>query len=160
MRIRTMSCRTMPGRIPRRSGFTLLEILLVIAILGVLAAIVVPNLIGQQQQAMIDTSKASIDSLESTLQAYAIAHNGQMPQGGTEEMVSALMQPKNLDGEEMSAYLANKPKDAWGHLLNYRFPGTHQNVESRPDIWSNGPDGSNDDGSGDDVTNWSENTSN
>ena len=142
----------------RRSGFTLLEVLLVIAILGVLAAIVVPNLLGSQQKANIDATKASIESLESSLQMYGINHNGEMPQGGQEEMLGALLETKDLDGQAVDPILASPPKDAWGTVLNYRYPGTHQTVRTRPDIWSNGPDKKNDDGSGDDINNWSENT--
>ncbi len=144
-------------RASRRSGFTLLEVLLVIAILGVLAAIVVPNLLGSQMQANINATKASINGLETALQSYAISHNGEMPQGGQSEMLSALLETKDRDGKPTDPILAEQPKDAWGQVLNYRYPATHQTVRTRPDIWSNGPDQKNDDGSGDDVNNWSEN---
>lgn len=140
----------------RRAGFTLLEVLLVLAILGVIAAIVVPNLLGRQQKAMVDATKSSIGSLETALQSYAIDHDGEMPQGGQDIMLSAILEPKDRDGKDMQPYLPKQPKDAWGQVLNYRYPGTHQTVKSRPDIWSNGPDKKNDDGSGDDVNNWTE----
>ena len=146
-------------RTNRRGGFTLLEVLLVLAILGVIAAIVVPNLLGRQQKAMIDATRSSIGALETALQSYAIDHDGELPQGGQEQMLSAILQPKDRDGLEMAPYLPKQPKDAWGSLLNYRYPATNQTIKSRPDIWSNGPDKKNDDGGGDDVNNWAENTS-
>ena len=146
------------GRKSRRGGFTLLEVLLVIAILGVIAAMVVPRLLGRQTTANIGITKSSIKGLEQSLQIYAINHNGQMPEGGQEEMLSALLETKDQDGNPIDPILAAAPKDAWGKALNYRYPGTHQSIETRPDIWSNGPNGTNDDGSGDDITNWSEET--
>lgn len=144
-------------RRPRRGGFTLLEVLLVLAILGVIAAMVVPNLLGRQKKAMVDQTKSSIHGLETALQAYAIDHDGEMPQGGQEEMVSALREPKDRDGNPMKdPYLSKIPVDAWGVALNYRLPSSKQTDQSKPDIWSNGPNKQNEDGSGDDVNNWTE----
>ncbi|MBA3312664.1 MAG: type II secretion system major pseudopilin GspG [Planctomycetota bacterium] len=141
----------------RRGGFTLLEVLLVLAILGVIAAIVVPSLLGRQQEAMVRTTRSSIAGLETAMQAYAIDHNGMYPEGGLEHMQTALMQPKDADGNALKPYLDSIPKDAWAKPLNYRYPGTKQPTGvDKPDIWSNGQDGKNDDGSGDDVNNWTE----
>jgi general secretion pathway protein G len=143
----------------RRGGFTLLEVLLVLAILGVIAAIVVPSLLGRQQEAMIRTTKSSIAGLETALQAYAIDHNGIYPDGGIDEMQTSLLQPKDADGNTLKPYLDTIPKDAWGKPLNYRYPGTKQPTGiDKPDIWSNGPDGKNDDGGGNDVNNWTDNS--
>lgn len=144
------------NRTSRRGGFTLLEVLLVLAILGVIAAIVVPNLLGRQQKANVDKTKLDIKALESALDLYAIDHDGELPQGGQDVMLAAVLEPKDRDGREMDPYLSKQPKDAWGSVLNYRYPSTHQTVKSRADIWSNGPDKKNDDGSGDDVNNWTE----
>ncbi len=141
----------------RRGGFTLLEVLLVLAILGVIAAIVVPNLLGTQQKANVSKTKIDIKSLEDAVTMYAIDHDGALPQGGQDEMLQALMQPTDRDGNEMKAYVTAPPKDAWGRVLNYRYPGqNHPQGVDRPDIWSNGQNGQNEDGSGDDVNNWSE----
>jgi general secretion pathway protein G len=140
-----------------RGGFTLLEVLLVLAILGVIAAIVVPNLLGTQQKANVSKTKLDIKSLEDTVTLYAIDHDGALPQGGQEEVITKLMQPKDRDDNEMKAYLNEQPKDAWGRVLNYRYPGqNHPQGVDKPDIWSNGQDGQNDDGGGDDVNNWTE----
>ena len=83
----------------RRGGFTLLEVLLVLAILGVIAAIVVPNLLGRQQKANIDQTRIGINNLENSLRMYAIDHDGAFPQGGSEQMVEALLRPKDRDDD-------------------------------------------------------------
>jgi general secretion pathway protein G len=141
----------------RRGGFTLLEVLLVLAILGVIAAIVVPSLLGRQQEAMVRTTKSSIAGLETALQAYAIDHNGVYPDGGIDEMQTSLLQPKDADGNPLKAYVDTIPKDAWGKPINYRYPATKQpQGVDKPDVWSNGQDGKNDDGGGDDVNNWTQ----
>lgn len=148
------------SRRARRGGFTLLEVLLVLAILGVIAAMVVPNLLGRQRKAMVDQTKSSIHGLETALQSYAIDHDGEMPSGGQEEMVQALLtQPKDRDGNPIEVpYLDKIPTDAWNQPLNYRYPGTKQTVKTKPDVWSNGPNKQNEDGSGDDINNWTETT--
>ncbi|MGC1273262.1 MAG: type II secretion system protein GspG, partial [Planctomycetaceae bacterium] len=137
--------------------FTLLEVLLVLAILGVIAAIVVPNLLGSQQKANVSQTKIGINNLENIMRMYAIDHDGTFPQGGQEEMLTALMQPKDRDGNEMKPYMDQQPKDAWARAFNYRYPGqNHPQGVDKPDIWSNGQNGQNEDGSGDDVNNWTE----
>ena len=143
----------------RRGGFTLIEVLLVLAILGVIAAMVVPNLLGRQKKAMVDQTKTNIHGLDTTLQAYAIDHDGELPQGSQEEMFTALTQPKDRDGNVMKdPYIDKRPLDAWGTPLNYRYPATKQNNTSKADIWSNGPNRQNEDGSGDDINNWTQTT--
>lgn len=136
----------------RRRGFTLLEVLLVLAILGVIAAMVVPKLIGTQQTAMIDTTKASIVGLKKTLELYTVAHDGQYP-----ETLDELLTPIDKNGIQMQPYLESIPKDAWGEPLNYETE-TDDNRAGMivAKIWSNGPDRQNDDGSGDDINNWDE----
>jgi general secretion pathway protein G len=149
--------KSVTNRRARRGGFTLLEVLLVLAILGVIAAIVVPNLLGRQQKANVDATRSSINSLENGLRMYAIDHDGTFPEGGSEQMLEALLRPKDRDGNTMKAYMDDEPKDAWGHVLNYQYPGNnHPEGVDRPDIWSNGANGQNEDGGGDDVNNWAE----
>lgn len=139
----------------RPSGFTLLEVLLVVAILGVIAAIVVPQLLGRQQKAMVDTTRASINGLENALKLYAIDHDGEYPQG-SQEALTQLLQPVDRQGQPMKEYLEKLPVDAWGQPLNYEYPNTKAPQLSKPAIWSSGPNKQNENGSGDDINNWSD----
>jgi general secretion pathway protein G len=139
----------------RRSGFTLLEVLLVLAILGVIAAMVVPQLLGRQQKAMVDTTKASISNLERTLANYAIDHDGEYP-SGNQNALTALIEPVDRNGKEMKPYLDKLPADAWGQVFQYEFPNTKAPRSSKPAIWSSGANRSNEEGAGDDVNNWSD----
>ena len=135
-----------------RRGFTLLEVLLVLIILGVIAALVVPNLLGTQERANINAARASISRLEGVIELYAVEHNARYP-----ETLDDLLQPVDLQGQPMKPYLNEYPKDPWGQRLNYELT-TDSNAAGaqRPRIWSNGPDGKNDNGSGDDINNWSQ----
>lgn len=142
---------------PRRNAFTLIEVLLVLAILGVLAAMVVPQVIGQQKTAYIKTTKANISSLENILKSYAINHDGEYPQASNAEAFNILRNPgTDAQGRPQSPYLEKAPKDAWGKELFYEWPNTKNPNAEKPAIWSSGPDKINADGSGDDINNWSD----
>jgi general secretion pathway protein G len=144
--------QTHTNRPQRRRGFTLLEVLLVLAILGIIAAMVVPRLIGSQQKANIDLTKASIHGLQKTLDLYAVDHDATYP-----ETLEELLAPTDRDGNQMQPYLDKMPKDSWGEVFHYQAEAD----QSRGNmivvkIWSNGPDRKDDDGSGDDINNWDE----
>lgn len=136
-----------------RGGFTLTEVLLVLAILGVIAAMVVPNLIGQQKAAMIKATRMSIKSLEDASRQYAVAHDGEYPTTG--DGTAVLLAPGvDQNGKQISPFLNKPPKDAWGIDLNYAYPNNKAQNSETPAIWSNGPNKINDEGAGDDVNNW------
>lgn len=147
------SLRGRTGRRHHRSGFTLMEVLLVLAILGVLMAMVVPGLLGQQKQANIDATKVSIHNLEQALKLYALNHDGEFPSSG--DGLQALINAPAGDNKWRGPYLdkGKLPDDAWGNPLQYSYPGQH-NANS-PDISSWGPDKTA--GTDDDITNWSNN---
>jgi len=137
---------------PRR-GFTLIEVLLVLAILGVIMALVVPQLLGTQQQALIDSTKLSIKGVEQGLQMYALDHDGQLPT--TSEGLQVLIENPGNDTKWKKPYLDDTtmlPKDAWGNPFQYESPGPNHLDGLKADIWSFGPDKQ--DGTDDDIDNW------
>jgi len=132
-----------------RKGFTLIELLLVVVIIGILAAIVVPNLINKAGTAEIGGAKATLVSLATALDAYAV-DNGRYP--STDQGLRALVEkpvdspePRNWKGPYLRA--SDVPLDPWGHPYRYENPGS-----KRPplcDLYSVGPDGQ--DGTPDDI---------
>ncbi|MFN6107880.1 MAG: type II secretion system major pseudopilin GspG [Planctomycetaceae bacterium] len=131
-----------------RAGFTLMELLIVLAIIGVIAAIAVPALLGQQKKAMIKATMATINGVESALKIYAADHSGDYPAEGLEILISNPGNDKEWSGPYLEG--GRLPLDAWGNALSYQFPP--QNNLDKPDIWSNGPDRQ--PNTADDVINW------
>ncbi|MEZ6065195.1 MAG: type II secretion system protein GspG [Planctomycetaceae bacterium] len=140
-----------------RRGFTLLEVLIVVAIIGVIAAMVVPRLLGQQQQAYIDITKGNIKSAETAIELYAKDDFGRFPKAsGNEEVWVLLMKPRTKDGRQIPAVASEPFKDGWGHRLYYEWTSAENDSTGmgKPKLWSAGPDGENNNGSGDDINNW------
>ncbi len=139
-------------RFQNRKGFTLIEILLVIIIIGILVAMVVPNFAGRGEQARKAAARADIESnLATVLDMYEL-DNGHYPT--SEQGLSALVTaptstpvPINWNGP----YLKKKkvPLDPWGQPYVYASPGTHNSDEY--DLSSYGRDGIESD---DDIINW------
>ncbi len=134
-----------------QQGFTLIEIMLVVLIIGILAALAVPRLVGRSQEARVTAAKADIDSnISVALDMYEL-DNGNYPT--TEQGIAALVQkpsgsptPANWNGP----YLKKMPKDPWGHTYIYKYPGDVNTLGF--DLFSPGPDGV--EANADDVTNW------
>ena len=137
-----------------RGGFTLIEILIVIAIILVIASLAVPKLFERQEGAMINASKAKVLNAQKSCDFYAADHDGSFPEGGV-EVWDTLLQESEYRGRTFQPYIDEIPTDAWGEVLNYKFR-PERNTGSKPDIWSNGPNRG-DDGGGedtDDIGNW------
>lgn len=132
-----------------RSGFTLIEVLLVLAILGVITSMVVPKLLGRQQHANADTTRLSIDGITQGLRLYSLDHSGQYPDSAA-GLDSLMTSPGSRDPRWRGPYLDEPPVDAWGSPFEYHFPGK-RNTNSY-DISSAGPDRIH--GSPDDIGNW------
>jgi general secretion pathway protein G len=144
------TCKRKPRRAARR-GFTLMEILIVLAILAVIIGLVLPNLIGAQKGANLKAAKVAIRSVEQAVEMYAADHEGEFPAGG--QGLDVLLKGAG-DAKWKGPYVkGNKvPADPWGNPIQYQYPGTHQS-DGAPDIWSMGPDKQSN--TADDITNWS-----
>ena len=99
----------------RRAGMTLMEIMIVIAILGVLMTVVVVNLAGAQDDANVELTKTQIKKMEEALMMYSLKHKNKYP--STSEGLAAASKYFNADG--------TVPTDAWGNEFLYFSPGTH-----------------------------------
>lgn len=133
-----------------RRGFTLIEVLLVLAILGVIMSLVVPRLLGRQKHANEDATYISIYGVEQALKLYSMDHGGAYP--STSEGLNALLQPGRSDDRRWRGpYVEKIPRDAWGNPIAYEYPGRRN--QDGADLYSPGPDGV--EGTDDDLGNWS-----
>ena len=116
-------------------GFTLIEIMVVIVILGILAGLIVPNVIGKDDQARVTAVKSDIKAISNALELFKL-DNFRYP--STEEGLEALVhKPDNAPNFAPGGYLKNVPKDPWGNPYGYLSPG----LNSAYDLYSYGADG-------------------
>ena len=120
----------------RNKGFTLIEVMVVMVILGILAAIIVPKIMNRPDQARVVAASNDIRSIMSALKLYRL-DNGQYPT--TSQGLKALVQKPQTDPipSNWHQYLGRLPKDPWGNAYMYLSPGVH----GRVDVWSYGADG-------------------
>ena len=132
-----------------RRGFTFMEIMLVVVIIGILAAIVVPNIFHHGETARENATKQQIEGIKTALQLYYL-RVGEFPT--TNQGLAALKTcPSDVDPNKWGTrpYLERIPKDSWGNDFIYRSPGEHSQDF---DLLSFGKDGQ--EGTADDVVNW------
>ena len=135
----------------RLGAFTLIEIMVVVVILGVLAATIIPQFIGTTQEAKVGAAKAHIAELESALERFNI-HMDRFPT--TEEGLKVLVEAPSSDTTKWRGpYIKLLRPDPWGNPYEYRYPGARH--PSSFDIWSRGAGGA-EGGEGDaaDIGNW------
>jgi len=135
-------------------GFTLIEIMVVIVILGFLATFVAPRFFGQADEAKIAQTRAQIASLETALKLYRL-DNGTYP--STEQGLQALVEPPSVGilprkwREKGYMEKGVVPKDLWENEFIYLYPGLHSDF----DLLSYGGDGvEGGEGTDADITNW------
>ena len=129
----------------RRGGFSLLELLLVLVILGVLAALIVPKFAGRSQDARLKAAATGVSSIQTAIDAFEI-DNGRYPTAA-EGLEALVDEPNNADNWS-GPYLSLRP-DPWGNPYEYEYPG--QQNPNGFDVYSLGPDGRQ---GNDDIGNW------
>ncbi len=125
-------------KMTKQTGFTLIEVMVVIVILGVLAALIVPNVMGRGEKAKVDTTNIALKNTAGALDQYKLdnGHYPTMQEGGLEALIKQPEAAKNwLPGGYVKG---GYPKDSWDNDFQYIIPGT----EGRPyDLYSFGADG-------------------
>ncbi|MFA5099656.1 MAG: type II secretion system major pseudopilin GspG [Candidatus Omnitrophota bacterium] len=130
-----------------QKGFTLIELMLVVVIIGALVAMVMPRLTGRGEQARAAAAKADIEAnIATALKLYEL-DNGEFP--STSDGLNALLSKVSSAPGWRGPYLEKKPVDPWGREYKYKSPGEHRTADY--DLYSLGRDGVE---SSDDVVNW------
>ena len=145
--------RQLPPRRPAaEAGFTLVELMVVVVILGLLATVVMINVLPSQDRAMREKAKADISILEQALDTYRLEN---LAYPTTEQGLRALVEPpaglSRPDPYRHGGYIRPPPEDPWGNPYQYANPGR----QGRYDVYSFGADGApGGEGDGADIGNW------
>ncbi|CDZ78400.1 General secretion pathway protein G [Legionella massiliensis] len=120
----------------KQSGFSLIEIMVVVVILGILASIVVPKIISRPDEARVVKAKQDVLAIQNALDLYKL-DNGVYP--STDQGLVALVEKPNSNPapRDWKQYLKSLPKDPWGRDYLYLNPGEHGDV----DVFTYGADG-------------------
>jgi general secretion pathway protein G len=133
-------------------GFTLIEIMVVVVIIGLLAAVILPNVFGNVEKAQVSKAKADIQAIETALTMYKL-DNYKFP--STDQGLSALSQRPNdptVRNWRENGYLKRISADPWGNPYQYVFPGTRG---QEYDLYSFGADSQEGgEGANADIGNW------
>ncbi|HLB56082.1 MAG TPA: type II secretion system major pseudopilin GspG [Coxiellaceae bacterium] len=120
-------------------GFTLIEVMVVVVILAILAAIIVPNILKRPEQAKMTAAQQGILGIQNAMALYKL-DNGFYPSTsqGIQALVTKPSSSPTPQNWASGGYLKKLPVDPWGNKYHYLHPGQHGSI----DIWSNGPPGS------------------
>ena len=131
------SSGTTSGTLYQR-GFTLIEIMVVVVIMGILAALVVPKLMGRTDDARIAAARQDIATLVQALKLYKL-DNQRYPttQQGLQALISKPVEGPPVNGWKEGGYIDKLPKDPWGNPYQYLSPG----IKGEIDLLSFGADG-------------------
>lgn len=121
-----------------QQGFTLVEMMVVIVIMGILASLIVPKIMGRPDEARVIAAKQDIASVMQALKLYKL-DNQRYPatEQGLQALVSKPSSPPVPTNWKSSGYLDKLPLDPWGNPYQYLFPGIHSEL----DVFSFGVDG-------------------
>jgi len=148
-----MNIKKREERLKKNQGFTLIELMVVIVILGILAGLIAPRIMGRTDEAKQMKAKVQIENLETALKLYKL-DNGSYP--STEQGLQALVEAPATGSVKKwreGGYLEKGkiPKDPWGNDFVYLAPGVHGDY----DVTSYGADASPEgDGFNEDINNW------
>jgi general secretion pathway protein G len=123
---------------PPSAAFTLIEIMVVVIILGILAATIIPQFMGTTQDAKISAAKSQVAELESAVERFYVQMD-RYP--GADEGLKILVDPPANDDDKKwrGPYIKQLRNDPWGHPYQYAYPGTRHPASF--DIWSAGAEG-------------------
>jgi len=146
--------RPSTARYAASPGFTLIEVLVVVVIIGILAAVVVPRFMDEPDKARAVKARQDIQALVTALNMYRL-DNQVYP--STNQGLSALVDEPSGRPEptnwKAGGYIERLPKDPWGRDYLYLNPGVHADI----DVWTNGADGQpGGEGINAEIGNWSE----
>jgi general secretion pathway protein G len=131
-----------------QNGFTLIELMLVVIIIGALTAMVMPRLAGRTEQAKVSAAQADVTAnIATALKLYEL-DNGRFPSGEDGGLQALFTKPATATSWN-GPYLEKKPLDPWGREYKYQSPGSHRTYDY--DLYSTGRDGVD---SEDDIKNW------
>ncbi len=128
-----------PRRVPRlANGFTLVELMVVIVIIGLLATVVMLNVLPSQDRAMVEKARVDIATLEQGIETYRL-ENLVYPStaAGLQALVAAPSDLKQPERYRPGGYIRRLPDDPWGNAYRYAYPGKHGPF----DVFSFGADG-------------------
>ena len=131
------------------TGFTLIELMIVVVILGLLATIIMPRILNRPEQARRMKAKVEIRSIESALALFK-TDTGRFPT--TSEGLKVLVSDQGIKGYNSDAYLDKEPFDPWGNKYIYIYPGVHSRDYDLKSYGKDGEDGGTEDNA--DIESW------